>query len=65
MNDLELDRELSLLDLLDRLLNKGIVLTGDLVISVADVDLLYVGVRLIITSVENLDNAKRAGICEK
>ncbi|MBM7623258.1 gas vesicle protein GvpJ [Sporohalobacter salinus] len=59
MNNLELDRELSLLELLDRLLDKGIVLTGDLVISVADVDLLYVGLRAIITSVENIDNTKR------
>ena len=29
---------LSLLELLDRVLNKGVVLSGDLVISVADVD---------------------------
>ncbi|MFZ5967761.1 MAG: gas vesicle protein GvpJ [Bacillota bacterium] len=55
MNDVDLDKEMTLLDLLDRLLNKGIVLVGDLTISVANIDLLYVGVRLLISSVETLN----------
>lgn len=42
----------SLLELLDRVANKGVVLSGDLVISVADVDLLYLGLRVLLTSVE-------------
>lgn len=42
----------SLLEMLDRVLNKGVVVTGDLVISVADVDLIYLGLRLLLTSVE-------------
>ena len=53
------EKEVTLLDLLDRLLNKGVVLVGDLTISVADVDLIYVGLRLLLTSVET---AQRAGV---
>lgn len=53
MNDL--DKEVTLLDLLDRLLNKGIVIKGDLTVSVANVDLLYIGLNLIVTSVETLN----------
>lgn len=59
MNDgLDLDmtenEEVTLLELLDRLLDKGIVITGDLVISIAKVDLIYVGLKLIISSIETL-----------
>jgi hypothetical protein len=48
-------QDVTLLDLLDRLLNKGIVITGDLMISVANVDLIYVGLRLIVTAVETMN----------
>lgn len=48
------DRELVLLDLLDRALDKGVVLSGDLVISVADVDLIYVGLKVLLSSVDTL-----------
>ncbi|MFJ8666145.1 gas vesicle protein [Streptomyces sp. NPDC093600] len=41
----------ALIDLLDRLLNGGAVLTGDLVLSVADVDLVHVNLRAVIRSV--------------
>ncbi|MCY2994189.1 MAG: gas vesicle protein, partial [Planctomycetota bacterium] len=36
----------------DRVLNKGVVIAGEVVISVADVDLIYLGLQLILTSVE-------------
>ncbi|MER7723048.1 gas vesicle protein [Streptomyces sp. NPDC096323] len=41
----------ALIDLLDRLLNGGAVLTGDLVLSIADVDLVHVSLRAVIRSV--------------
>jgi len=41
-----------LCEVLDRVLNKGAVIHGDITISVADIDLLYVGLRLIVTSIE-------------
>ncbi len=46
--------EIMLVEVLDRVLNKGVVITGDLTIAVADVDLLYCGVRILLTSVENI-----------
>ena len=42
----------TLCETLDRILNKGAVVTGDLTISVADIDLIYLGLRLILTSIE-------------
>lgn len=48
------DAELTLLELTDRLLNRGVVLTGEAVISVAGVDLIYLGLNVVLTSVENL-----------
>ena len=37
---------------LDRVLNKGVVVAGEVVISVADIDLIYLGLQLVLTSVE-------------
>jgi hypothetical protein len=48
----EVNRELTLLDLLDRLLDKGVVLSGEIVLTVADVDLVYVSLRALVSSVE-------------
>ncbi|MEV4255942.1 gas vesicle protein [Spirillospora sp. NPDC049652] len=42
---------LALVDLLDRLLAGGVVLTGDLVISIAGIDLVRVDLRAVITTV--------------
>jgi hypothetical protein len=44
--------EVSLLDVLDHVLNAGVVIHGSLVISLAGVDLIYVGVNVVLTSVE-------------
>lgn len=46
------DKDISLLDILDHALNAGVVVHGSLVISVAGVDLVYVGLNVILTSVE-------------
>ena len=43
--------QIALVDLLDRLLGSGVVLSGDLVISLAGVDLVQVSLRALITSV--------------
>lgn len=50
-------REVTLLELVDRLLDRGVVLTGDITISVADVDLIVLGLRLILASTERLQQA--------
>ena len=44
-------REVALVDLVDRLLAGGVVIEGHITLSVADVDLIYVGLRALITSV--------------
>jgi hypothetical protein len=49
--------EMSLLELADRLLNRGVVLTGEATISVAGVDLIYLGLNVVLTAVENLGKA--------
>ncbi len=45
-------REVALVDLVDRLLAGGVVLSGDITLSVADVDLVYVGLRVLLSSVD-------------
>lgn len=45
---------LSLVDLLDRLLAGGVVLTGDVTISLAGVELVQVSLRALISSVATL-----------
>ncbi|MEU8588806.1 gas vesicle protein [Streptomyces sp. NPDC048664] len=52
----------ALIDLLDRLLNGGAVLTGDLVLSIADVDLVHINLRAVIRSITSDDPAPRCGI---
>jgi gas vesicle structural protein len=46
--------QLSLTDLVNRVLDKGAVVSGDVVISVAGVDLVYLGLRLLLSSVESM-----------
>jgi hypothetical protein len=50
-----LQHEVTLLELVDRVLGKGVVLTGDITLAVADVDLVYVGLRVLLTSVATLE----------
>ena len=47
-------RRLSLCETLDRVLHKGAVVAGDLIISVAGVDLLYVGLNVVVASVDTI-----------
>ena len=58
-----LRHEVTLLELVDRVLNKGVVLSGDITLSVADVDLVYVGLRVLLASVGTLEElqAEAAG----
>ena len=44
--------EVSLLEILDHVLNAGVVIHGSLVISLAGVDLVYLGLNVVLTSVE-------------
>ena len=46
------DNEYSLLDILDHVLNAGVVVHGSVVISLGGVDLVYLGLNAVLTSVE-------------
>jgi pantothenate kinase len=54
------EKEVTLLDLLDRILDKGVILFGDVTISVADVDLIYLGLKVLLTSIEKAEQMRRA-----
>jgi len=51
------NKDVTLLELLDRVIDHGVVLSGDITIAVADVDLVYLGLRLILTSIERAEDA--------
>lgn len=57
MNDLDTTRPaaghrpIALVDLLDRVLATGVVVRGELVLSIAEVDLVYVSLRALLSSV--------------
>lgn len=54
--------QISLVDLLDRLIGSGVVLAGDVLISLAGVDLVEIRLHALITSVrEDLGRPHRAG----
>jgi hypothetical protein len=44
-------REIALVEVIDRVLGAGVVITGDVTISLADVDLVYLDLRLLLGSV--------------
>ncbi len=44
--------ELSLLETLDHVLTRGLVLAGEITIAVADIDLIFLGLNVVLTSVE-------------
>ncbi len=47
-------QEATLLDLLDRVIDNGVILVGDVTLSVADVDLVYLGLRVLLTPADRL-----------
>ena len=50
-----LEEQVTLVDLINRVLNAGVVISGDITLSVADVDLVYVGLRVLLASAGTLD----------
>lgn len=53
------ERDVALVDLLDRLLGGGVVIAGEITLAAADVDLVYVSLRALVSSVES---AQRKGV---
>ncbi|MCA0170430.1 gas vesicle protein [Bacillus sp. RAR_GA_16] len=48
------NKDIALIDILDVILDKGVAIKGDLIISIAGVDLVYLDLRVLISSVETL-----------
>jgi hypothetical protein len=46
------EEELSLLETLDHLLDRGVIIAGEAVISIGDVDLLYLGLNVVLANVD-------------
>jgi hypothetical protein len=51
----ELARQVTLVELLDRILDKGVVISGEITLAVAGIDLVEVGLRALIASVDRLE----------
>jgi hypothetical protein len=49
------DEELSLLETLDHVIDHGLVIAGEVTIAVANVDLIYLGLNLLLGSVETVN----------
>ncbi len=50
----EQEQQLSVLETLDHLLDRGVVIAGEAVISIGDVDLLYLGLNIVLANVDAL-----------
>jgi hypothetical protein len=48
-------REVTVLDLVDRAVDHGVILAGDITIAVADIDLIYLALQVLIASVERVE----------
>lgn len=53
------ESELSLLETLDHVLNRGLVIAGEITISVADIDLIFLGLNVLVSSVETANEVLR------
>jgi gas vesicle structural protein len=56
-----LQQEVTLLELVDRVLHKGVVVSGDITLAVAGVDLVYVGLRVLLASAGTVDRLREEG----
>jgi len=54
------ESELSLLETLDHVLSRGLVIAGEITISVADVDLIFLGLNVLVSSVEKANEVLRS-----
>jgi hypothetical protein len=56
-------RNFTLLELLDRLLEKGVMVKGEILLSVADIDLVYLNLGLLLSSVKTIEQAAFSEVC--
>lgn len=53
------EQQLALLETLDHLLDRGVVIAGEATISIADVDLLYLGLNVVLANVDAIKRTSR------
>lgn len=53
------NKDIALIDILDVVLDKGVAIKGDIIISIAGIDLVYLDLRILIASVETLIQSNR------
>jgi len=53
------ESDISLLETLDHVLNRGLVIAGEITISVADIDLIFIGLNVLVSSVEKANEVLR------
>jgi len=59
------EADLSLLETLDHVLNRGLVIAGEITISVADIDLIFLGLNVLVSSVETANEVMRKRAAEE
>ncbi|MEJ2704049.1 MAG: gas vesicle protein [Sedimentisphaerales bacterium] len=57
-SETRVSKDVTLLEVLDRVLDKGVVISGDMVISVANVDLIYLGLKVLLSSIETMEKLR-------
>ncbi|CDQ19172.1 Gas vesicle protein [Halobacillus karajensis] len=58
------NREIALIDILDTVLDKGVAIKGDIIISIAGIDLVYLDLKLLISSVETLIQSQQKDLVD-
>jgi Gas vesicle protein len=53
------ETDISLLETLDHVLNRGLVIAGEITISVADIDLIFLGLNVLVSSIETAHQVLR------
>jgi len=54
--------DVALVDLLDRVVGGGVVIAGDIVLSIADVDLVYLGLRVVLAPAHEIEKSLELGV---
>ena len=54
MGDIANSKQVTLLEVVEKLLDKGVVISGDLILSCGNVDLVYLNLKLVLTSVQTM-----------
>jgi len=54
VGDIANSKQVTLLKVVEKLLDKGVVISGDIILSCANVDLVYLNLKIVLTSVQTM-----------